>query len=87
MHLARNAYYASHKRCKRKASKFNVKCVAGALAELTHADNVVGWTLVPKNMRKNGDGVGGRGIFHPVDALDCAGFRGRGQGVLVANRL
>ena len=44
---------------------------------------LTGWTLIPPNMMPH-HGEGGRGIFHPVDALDCAGFRGAGQGVLVA---
>lgn len=85
LELARKGYYASYKRCGRKAPRFNVKTVAGALAELTHEENVVGWTLIPRNMLPNEKGEGGRCSFPPVDALDCAGFRGKGQGVLVAH--
>ena len=45
---------------------------------------LVGWTLIPPNMMVDEEtGSRGRRNFIGVDALDCAGFRGRGQGILV----
>ena len=82
MEAARKAHYATAKKAGRKATKFDVKVVAKALDDLTDPTNLVGYTLIPPNMMPR-DG-GGRGIFHPVDALDAAGFRGAAQGVLVA---
>ena len=39
---------------------------------------LVGWTLVPPNMMEDG-----WLNFMPVSALDAAGMRGRGQGIVV----
>ena len=42
---------------------------------------LVGWTLIPVNMMNLKKEIGkGRTAFLPVDALDCAGFKARGQG-------
>ena len=65
-----------------QVSRFNTKHVEGLLSSVddTHM-YLVGWTLIPVNMMNLKKEVGkGRAAFLPVDALDCAGFRGRGQG-------
>ena len=60
----------------RKPPRFTSKAISQFLDEIQDADMyLVGWTLVPPNMM-----LGGRNVFLPVDALDCAGFKGRGQG-------
>ena len=84
LEIAKYQYYAAGKRAQRKQKRFDPSDLAVELAEIGHDTNLVGWTLTPRNMHKNEDGGGGREIFHPVDALDCAAFRGKAQGVLVA---
>ena len=78
LEIAKYQYYAAGKRAGRKLKRFDPSELAAELEEIGHDNSLVGWTLIPRNMMKNEDGTGGREIFHPVDALDCAAFRGKG---------
>lgn len=89
MELAKKRYYACGRRAGRKLPRFSEKGVASYLQDVSDdATYIVGWTLIPPNMMSHTvhashGSSGGRGRFIGVDALDCAGFRGRGQGILV----
>lgn len=87
--LAKKRYYGAARKAGRKVPRFTEKAVAAMMHHTNRDDTyLVGWTLIPRNMMRDKDCTtndnSGRGAFLPVDALDCAGFRGRGQGVLVA---
>lgn len=86
LELARKRYYAVGRKQGRKLPRFSEKSVSGYLEAVSDEKMyLVGWTLVPINMmaQRSSDQPSGRRLFVGVDALDCAGFRGRGQGVLV----
>jgi hypothetical protein len=84
LEIARKRYYAEARAEKRKVKRFDVSRLSAELEKIGADKNLVGWTLIPRNMMRQPNGEGGREVFHPADALDCAGMRGRGQGVLVA---
>lgn len=85
--LTKKKYLASIRKQGKRASKLNMDAIARVLAAipdeekdekgvLIRATYLVGWTLIPVNMmqqryEKN---------FMPVNALDCAGMRGKSQG-------
>ena len=89
--LARKKFYAYAKKMGKTNVRFDTKNqslldAVSKLAETTvdvdgntvEASYLIGWTLIPLNMMD-----GGWQHFPPVSALDCAGMRGRGQGILV----
>ena len=66
----------------RKPPRFTSKAISEFLDAIDDSSiHLVGWTLVPVNMMNtSGEAGKGRKAFLPVDALDCAGFKCRGQG-------
>ena len=89
LELARKRYYAAAREAGRSSTvpRFTEKGVAKFLVDVDEEQQyLVGWTLIPPSMMPGGEAKAsqtGRDLFIGVDALDCAGFRGRGQGVLV----
>ena len=72
----------------RKPPRFTSKAISEFLDAIEDSSiHLVGWTLVPPNqMNTSGEAGKGRQAFLPVDALDCAGFKGRGQGHFFLSR-
>lgn len=90
LELTRKRFYAMARKTGDASARFKAASIAGVLAtvEEVHVDGrgvereieyLVGWTLVPPNMMQHG-----WENFMPVTAWDCAGMRGRGQGILIA---
>jgi len=87
--LTRKRFYAMARKTGDTRARFTASSIASVLdsvqeqrgdadGNLVDIEYLVGWTLIPPNMM-----AGGWLNFMPVSAIDAAGMRGRGQGVMI----